>query len=230
MRSYRSLGTGPPPAAGLPLFTLLRRFETVLPASRLDVITATGALALDGVAFTANVARFVRILRRAGLEVEPGQTATFLNALVLLGFDRRGRCARGRACNLRPPPGGRPGLRRRLRRVLAPPQGRGEVDGRLPRITQRKRDGSGDESVTTVRPGRTADFASLTPAETRDGRRGTALALAPPVHPPAPLRPGLPPAMRRASRGLCLRPRRGPRRVADRVVDWSGGTAARSCS
>ena len=161
----------------------------MLPASRLDVTTATGALALDGVAFIANVARFVRILRRAGLEVEPGQTATFLNALVLLGFDRRGDVrAGGRAIFVRRREDG-PVYDAAFDLFWRRHKAGGEVDGRLPRITQRERgasgerppegaDGSSDEAVTTVRPGsatsrevlRTADFASLTPAETRDAQ------------------------------------------------------------
>ena len=161
----------------------------MLPASRLDVTTATGALALDGVAFTANVARFVRILRRAGLEVEPGQTATFLTALVLLGFDRRGDVrAGGRAIFVRRREDG-PVYDAAFDLFWRRHKAGGEVDGRLPRITQRARgasgerppegaDGSSDEPVTIVRPGsaasrevlRTADFASLTPAETRDAQ------------------------------------------------------------
>lgn len=144
---------------------------------------------VDGVALTANVARFGRILRRTGLEVEPGQTATFLRALALLGFDRRGDVrAAGRAVFVR-------------RREDAPIYDAafdlfwrrrgagGDLSGRLPRITQRERgasgemppeaaDAAGDDKVTVVRADstttrevlRSADFASLTPAETRDAQ------------------------------------------------------------
>jgi len=44
---------------------------------------------VDGEVLLANVARFGRLLRRAGLDVDSGQTATFARALTLLGFDRR---------------------------------------------------------------------------------------------------------------------------------------------
>jgi len=57
---------------------------------------------VDGIVFTANAVRFGRLLRRAGLEVESGQTATFLRALCLLGFDRRADVrAAGRAIFVR---------------------------------------------------------------------------------------------------------------------------------
>src|SRR5688572_21495662 len=42
-----------------------------------------------GEAITANVLEFGRLLRRGGLDVDPGQTATFLRALTLLGLDDR---------------------------------------------------------------------------------------------------------------------------------------------
>jgi uncharacterized protein with von Willebrand factor type A (vWA) domain len=159
------------------------------PGTRLDVLTATGPAAVDGVVFTANVARFARVLRRSGLDVEPGQTSTFLRALARLGFDHRGDVrSAGRAIFVR-------------RREDGPiydaafdlfwrRHGSGDgLGGRLPRITQRDSGGSGEmppesadpaseEWVTTVRPGsasprevlRTADFASLTPEETRDAQ------------------------------------------------------------
>ena len=44
---------------------------------------------VDGGVLLANVARFGRLLRRAGLGADSGQTAAFLQALALLGFDRR---------------------------------------------------------------------------------------------------------------------------------------------
>ncbi len=142
---------------------------------------------MDGVAFSANVAKFARVLRRAGLEVEPGQTATFLRALARLGFNRRSDVrAAGRAIFVR------------RREDVATYEaafdlfwrrhGAGtEPEGRLPRLAQRRSpEGSGDlppepgssdeESIVLVRPRsaspsevlRAADFASLTPAEARD--------------------------------------------------------------
>ncbi|MBA2457668.1 MAG: VWA domain-containing protein [Gemmatimonadales bacterium] len=143
---------------------------------------------MDGATFTANAMRFGRLLRRAGLEVEPGQTATFLRALTLLGFDRRGDVrAAGRAIF----------VRRREDRPLYDAafdlfwrrRGTGGLDGRLPRLRQEGRPASlaaapeseGDEALETVpavRPDaaserealRTTDFASLTPAEARDAQ------------------------------------------------------------
>ena len=158
-------------------------------ASHLDVSTATGTAAVDGVAFTANVARFARVLRRAGLDVEPGQTSTFLRALALLGFDRRGDVrSAGRAIFVRRREDG-PIYDAAFDLFWRRHGGGGDLAERLPRITQRERgasgemppedgDVSGDEPVTTVRPGsasprevlRTADFASLTPEETRDAQ------------------------------------------------------------
>jgi uncharacterized protein with von Willebrand factor type A (vWA) domain len=146
-------------------------------------------IAVDGVAFTANVVRFARLLRRAGLEVEPGQTATFLDALTLLGFDRRGDVrAAGRAIFVRRREDGTlydAAFDLFWRRSGAG----GDLGGRLPRITQRARNASGEmpsegsasageDPVSAVRPGsamasevlRTADFASLTPEEARDAQ------------------------------------------------------------
>ena len=158
-------------------------------AAHLDVPTATGIAAVDGVAFTANVARFARVLRRAGLDVEPGQTSTFLRALVLLGFDRRGDVrSAGRAIFVRRREDG-PIYDAAFDLFWRRHGGGADLGGRLPRITQRQRGASGeappeggaavsDERVTTIRPGsasprevlRTADFASLTPEETRDAQ------------------------------------------------------------
>jgi hypothetical protein len=144
---------------------------------------------VDGAAFTANVARFARVLRHAGLEVEPGQTYTFLGALALLGFDRRGDVrAAGRAIFVRRREDG-PIYDAAFDLFWRRRGSGGDLGGRLPRITQRERSASGemppeavdtpgDEKVTTVRPGsasprevlRTADFATLTPAECRDAQ------------------------------------------------------------
>jgi hypothetical protein len=144
---------------------------------------------VDGAAFTANVMRFGRVLRSAGLEVEPGQTATFLRALTLLGVGRRGDVrAAGRAIF----------VRRREDQPLYDAafdlfwrrRGAGGPDGRLPRIRQdgrptspsaaaRPPEGGGElETVATVRADaasarevlRTTDFARLTPEEIRDAQ------------------------------------------------------------
>ncbi len=158
------------------------------PTLRHEVVTALGPRTVDGDVFLTNAMRFGRILRRAGLEVEPGQTATFVRALALLGFDRRDEV---RAA------GGAIFVRRREDRVLyhaafdlfwrrrdpghAP-------DLALPRLRQDGRrgapaesagdDGTG-ETIPAMRPEaasarealRTADFASLSAAEARDAQR-----------------------------------------------------------
>jgi len=157
-------------------------------ASPLDASRATDTAAVDGIVFTANVARFARVLRRAGLDVEPGQTSTFLRALALLGFDRRGDVrSAGRAIFVRRREDG-PIYDAAFDLFWRRHAGGGELGGRLPRITQRERgapgetqragDPASDETVTTIRPGsatprevlRTADFASLTAEETRDAQ------------------------------------------------------------
>jgi uncharacterized protein with von Willebrand factor type A (vWA) domain len=142
---------------------------------------------VDGIVFTANAVRFGRLLRRAGLEVESGQTATFLRALCLLGFDRRADVrAAGRAIFVR---------RREDRAAFDAAfdlfwrrPGR-EPDARLPRIAQRERRSSPAEPAAEATPGeeelvvapraeaasrreilRSADFAALTPEECRDAQ------------------------------------------------------------
>jgi uncharacterized protein len=159
------------------------------PASHHHVATATATAAVDGVAFTANVARFARVLRRAGLDVEPGQTSTFLRALTLLGFDRRDDVrSAGRVIFARRREDG-PIYDAAFDLFWRRHGAGGEPGRRLPRITQRERGASGgipreggdpasEEVLTTVRPGsttprevlRTADFASLTPEESRDAQ------------------------------------------------------------
>jgi uncharacterized protein len=156
--------------------------------AHLDASTATDTTAVDGVVFTANVARFAWVLRRVGLDVEPGQTSIFLRALALLGFDRRGDVrSAGRAIFVRRREDG-PIYDAAFDLFWRRHGGGGNLGGRLPRITQRERDPTGetppdgdpasDETVTTIRPGsatprevlRTADFASLTAEETRDAQ------------------------------------------------------------
>ena len=159
------------------------------PPTRLEVQTALGTAAVDGDVLLANAVRFGRILRRAGLEVEPGQTATFVRALALLGVDRRSDV---RAA------GGAIYVRRREDRALyeaafdlfwrrSGPRDAGDA---LPRLRQDSRAGSPaaqpgsedaaepPETLPAVRPDvasarevlRTADFAALTPAESRDAQ------------------------------------------------------------
>jgi uncharacterized protein with von Willebrand factor type A (vWA) domain len=162
------------------------------PASRrppLEVDTPSGPAPVDGEILLANVARFGRVLRRAGLDVDSGQIATFARALTLLGFDRRGDVrAAGRAIFVRRREDGRLYeaafdlfWRRRVQ-----PSGLSE---RLPRLRQDERreqpadpakEGAAgvEELVAGVRPGaaslteqlRTADFGGLTADEVRDAQ------------------------------------------------------------
>ncbi|HEU5303669.1 MAG TPA: VWA domain-containing protein [Gemmatimonadales bacterium] len=190
---------------------------------------------VDGEAMTANVMQFGRLLRRAGMEVDPGQTATFLRALTLLGFDDRSdvRIA------------GRTIFVRRWEDLAIYDaafelfwrrrgEGSSGPQSRLPRIRQGEDRGPAggtmeldlpttDEQVAAVRARaasarevlRKADFASLTPAESRDAN---AMLEA--------LRPRLP--MRRARRS---RPERSGHRPATRSMLRqalaSGGEALR---
>jgi uncharacterized protein len=158
------------------------------PRAPFQVETASGPAPVHGQIFTANVLRFARLLRRAGLEIENGQTATFLRATLLLGFDRRADVrAAGRAIFVR---------RREDQRMYEAAfdlfwrrRGRDGLDGRLPRMRQEKGrespsdpaasdEGSDEELVAAVRPGassaieqlRTADFATLSPEEARDAQ------------------------------------------------------------
>jgi uncharacterized protein with von Willebrand factor type A (vWA) domain len=142
---------------------------------------------VDGGVMAANVMEFGRLLRRAGLEVDPGQTAAFLKTLTLIGMDdRRDVRVAGRTIFVR---------RREDRPVYDAafdlfwrrPGGSSQVAAQLPRIrqgTDRASPGSaspqdppaGHEPVATVRAQaassrellRTADFAALTSEESRD--------------------------------------------------------------
>src|SRR6266545_1560348 len=153
-----------------------------------QVETPFGPAPVDGHTFTANVLRFARLLRRAGLEIENGQTASFLRAMLLLGFDRRADVrAAGRAIFVR---------RREDQETYEAafdlfwrPRGRFGLDSRLPRMRQEEArespsdpaasvEGSAEELVAAVRPGassaaeqlRTADFGTLSPEEARDAQ------------------------------------------------------------
>ena len=158
------------------------------PGPRHEAQTALGPRVVDGDVFLANAMRFGRILRRAGLEVEPGQTATFVRALALLGVARRGDV---RAA------GGAIFVRRREDRTLYEAafdlfwRRRGEADEggiALPRLRQDSRGGApapapdeagrASETLPAVRPEaasdrellRLADFATLSAAESRDAQ------------------------------------------------------------
>ena len=144
---------------------------------------------IDGDAVAANVMEFGRLLRRAGLEVDPGQTATFVRALTLLGLDDRSdvRVA-GRAIFVRRAED-RPLYDAAFDLFWRRPGGSSRLSGQLPRIQQRDRGTlsggssqpdarSSEETTAAVRPRaasareqlRTADFAALSPDESRDAQ------------------------------------------------------------
>ena len=157
------------------------------PSDPLEVETALGPATVDGSAFAANGVAFGRVLRRAGLDVDPAQTATFLRALTLLGFDRWDDVrAAGRSIFVR---------RSEDRRLYEAAfdlfwrrhARRGQLADQLPRLQQRERRESptgpatGEEAEPEEAPAavrsfassarealRTADFAGLTAEEARD--------------------------------------------------------------
>ena len=209
------------------------------PAGRrppLEVDTPFGPTPVDGEILLANVARFGRILRRAGMDVDSGQIATFARALTLLGFDRRGDVrAAGRAIFVRRREDGRlyeAAFDLFWRRRVGP----SGMSERLPRLRQDQRreqpadpadpedsDAGDEELVAAVRPGaaslteelRTADFSGLTPDEARDAQ---AMIEA--------LRPRLP--MRRARRSRSARSGHRPAaRAMLRHALGTGGEALR---
>ena len=144
---------------------------------------------VEGAVLVANVVRFGRVLRRAGLQVDPDQTRNFSRALSLLGVERRGDVkAAGRAVFVR---------RREDRDTYDAAFDlfwrrstvEGGVSDALPRIRQQERKHGGfdpggpgaaaaetTDVVDTVAPRaasasetlRTADFAEMTPDEARD--------------------------------------------------------------
>jgi len=155
----------------------------------LAVETPFGPAPVSGEVLLANVSRFGRLLRRAGLDADGGQTASFARALTLLGFDRRFDVrAAGRAIFVR--------RREDVRLYEAafdlfwrPRTGAGGVSDRLPRIRQDERrerlaeptdpdedPSSAQDLIAAVRPGasslterlRNADFGTLSPDEARD--------------------------------------------------------------
>jgi len=174
-------------------------------------------------AFAAdNAVLFGRLLRRAGLAVDPGQTRLFLRAMLLLGLDRKGDIkAAGRALF----------VRRREERATYDTAfelfWRRRVEGtgigrQLPKLKQGERreagvdlgGESGRDAIELVTPVsvrapsareelRNADFAALTPEEARDAQAMLAA-----------LRPRLP---RRRSRRSALAAR-GHRPAARRML------------
>ena len=206
-----------------------------IPLGPLQAETPWGPVPVDGHVLMGNVARFGRILRRAGIAADSGQTADFLRALALLGFDRRADVrAAGRAIFVR--------RWEDIRSYEAAfdlfwRRGTGTgVSDRLPRLRQEERrerpadpaDPEGgtageDQLLPAVRPGassalaelRTADFGTLTAEETRDAQ---AMLEA--------LRPRLP--MRRARRSRIARAGHRPAgRAMLRRAMSTGGEALR---
>lgn len=166
-----------------------------------------------------NVVRFGRLLRRAGLPVDPGQTRLFLEALAHTGVARKADVrAAGRAVYVR---------RREDRPVFDAAfdlfwrrHGEG-VSDTLPRLTQRRQPpgrvpfgapAAGEERAvpspaptalrapSTGEELRTADFAALTADEARD-----ALALVDRLRPVLPRRPSRRPIIARRGRRLAPR-------------------------
>ena len=188
----------------------------------------------DGRAIAANVMQFGRLLRRAGLDVDPGQTATFLRALTLLGVDdRRDVQVAGRTIFVRRwedlpiydlafdlfwrRPGGSSSLGGQLPRIRQDEDG-SSLAGRAmkPDLSEAKLVAGVAAATASAREVlRTMDFAAMTPEESRDAQ---AMLQA--------LRPRLP--MRRARRS---RPEQSGHRPATRSMlrdaVASGGEALR---
>jgi uncharacterized protein len=144
----------------------------------------------DGEVVTANVVEFGRLLRRAGLDVEPGQTTTFVRALTLLGLnDRRDVRVAGRSIFVRRAED-QPIYDAAFDLFWRRPGGFSRLSGHLPRIRQSEDRGplsggpsrpdapTSEEIVVAVRARaasarellRAADFATLTPEESRDAQ------------------------------------------------------------
>lgn len=138
---------------------------------------------------TANVMQFGRLLRRVGLEVDPGQTATFLRALTLLGLgDRRDVLVAGRTIFVRRAED-RPLYNAAFDLFWRRPSGMSRLSGQVPRIRQSddrgilsggsmQPDPEEEELVAAVRAAtsssrellRTVDFAAMTAEESRDAQ------------------------------------------------------------
>jgi uncharacterized protein with von Willebrand factor type A (vWA) domain len=159
--------------------------------ARYYVDTAVGQGVIDGGAFVSNVLVFARLLRTLGLDVDSGQTVTFLRALLLLGFERRADVrAAGSAILIRRRED-QPIYQAAFDLFWRRQSTLGDLSGRLPRIRQTDtrlspgtspgpKDQSADQSpISGVRAEassdreslRNADFASLTPDECRDAQK-----------------------------------------------------------
>ena len=143
----------------------------------------------DGAAMTANVMQFGRLLRRVGLDVDPGQTATFLRALTLLGLgNRRDVRVAGRTIFVRRAED-QPLYDAAFDLFWRRPSGTSRLRGQLPRIRQSedrgslsggsmKPDAEEEGPIAAVRAQaasarellRTVDFAAMTADESRDAQ------------------------------------------------------------
>jgi hypothetical protein len=178
----------------------------------------TETLTLDGKALAANCVVFGRLLRRAGLKVDPEQTRTFVFALELIGFERKADVrAAGRVSYVRRREDG--ALFDEAFELFWKRRGMfSELGGQLPRLRQSERcpgrldlsedTGFGEErrepltvvmshAASTTEVIRNADFGELTIEEERDAHRMLAT-----------LRPRLPMQPRR--RGALSRRRARP--------------------
>jgi uncharacterized protein with von Willebrand factor type A (vWA) domain len=182
----------------------------------------------DGGVMAANVIEFGRLLRRAGLDIDPGQTAAFLKALTFIGMtDRSDVRVAGRTIFVRRRED-QPVYEAAFDLFWRRPGGPHHLTGQLPRIRQSSERGSpGDTAPPNLATNsdrvasaralaasatevlRTADFASLTSEESRDAEAMLAA-----------LRPRL--SMRRARRS---RVEQGGHRPAARfMLRWALGT------
>jgi hypothetical protein len=145
--------------------------------------------AAGGGAMAANVMQFGRLLRRAGLDVDPGQTATFLRALTVLGFDhRRDVRVAGRTIFVRRAED-QPLYDAAFDLFWRPPRGTSLLEGQIPRIRQSEDRGNLSRGSMSPDPGeqeelaairaraassrellRTVDFAVMTAEESRDAQ------------------------------------------------------------
>lgn len=176
---------------------------------------------IDGEALAANCIAFGRLLRRAGLPVDPEQTRSFTRALGLVGVGRKADVrSAGRILFVRRRED-RPVFDEAFELFWRRRAFGGELSGRLPRLAQSERrpgglDLSSDtgfgeerrEPLTVVLPQaasstetlRVADFGELSREEERDALRMLAT-----LTPRLPLRPARRGRIRRHGRRLAMR-------------------------
>src|SRR5512138_2251819 len=133
--------------------------------SVVELATPLGGVTVDGDILLSNVVRFGRLLRRAGLDVDSGQIATFVRAMLLLGFDRRSDVrAAGRAIFVRRREDAR--LYEAAFDLFWRRRGpSGELDERLPRVRQdERREWPSDPAEPETVPGDEELLASVRPA------------------------------------------------------------------